>query len=77
MLVPNEAGKHSVQEGITSGVGAHGAWNPPSSRNGPPAALYRSFNDLDGMILMEGTVRVDQIALVSGKVRSIKYFIVK
>ena len=75
--MPDEAGKHSVKEGTTSAMGAYGAWNPLSSWNGPPAVFYRSFDDPDGLILMEGTVRVNQIALVSEKVRSIKYFILK
>ena len=43
-------------------------WEPLSGWTGPNSALYRSFDDLDGLVLMEGNERVDSITLVSGKV---------
>ena len=31
-------------------------WNPPCRWNGPEAAIYQSFDDSDGYVLMEGAV---------------------
>ena len=34
-----------------------------------PAALYRSFDNSNGLTMMEGTIQVNFSPLVSGKVR--------
>ena len=73
LLVPDEVRNHSVLDRTTSPMGAPGVWYSSSSWNGPPAALYRGFDDPYDVILMEDTAV--QITLVSGKVRSIKHFV--
>ena len=35
---------------------------------GPTAALYRSFDHSDGLILMEEDVKIHEVSLVTGKV---------
>ena len=40
----------------------------PRGWNGPPAVLYRSFDTLTGIKLMEGNSQIDYDALIPGKV---------
>ena len=42
--------------------------NPRSGWNGPPAVLYRSFDNSYGLVLMERSLQINQINLLSGKV---------
>ena len=71
LLVPDETEKHSVLDRTTSLMVPDESWNPSYEWDGPPTTFYRSFDGPDGLNLMEGTVQVDHITLVSGKVRSI------
>ena len=43
-------------------------WTPPSGWTGPSAALYRTFDSLDGLVLMEGIQQIGAVPPVSGKV---------
>ena len=55
-------------ERTTSFMVSEGIWIPPSGWNGPSASLYTSFDSSDGLVLMEGSVQMDQVPLVPGKV---------
>ena len=48
-------------------------WSSPPSWSGPDAALYRSFDDSDGLVLREGFTMINIIPFVSGKVRNQNY----
>ena len=48
-------------------------WDPPDVWTGPPAALYRSFNDNNGLILKEETQPMNSVPFVTGKVRNVSY----
>ena len=43
-------------------------WTPPPGWTGPDAALYRSFDNMIGLIYMEGTQQRNYTPLVAGKV---------
>ena len=43
-------------------------WNPRSGWNGPPAVLYRSFDNSHGLVHMERSIQISQVNLLSGKV---------
>ena len=45
-------------------------WTEPNHWVGPPAALYQSFDGLDGIVLMEGSQEVCHAPLMSGKVKT-------
>ena len=44
------------------------AGNSPSNLIGPAAALYRSFDSPDHLVLMQGTQELSTLPLVTGKV---------
>ena len=66
------SGTPELPDQTTSLMVSKGGWNSPSGWTGPPAALYRSFDTSDGLILVEGSSQIEPIPLVTGKVRSIK-----
>ena len=43
-------------------------WIQPSGWTGPDATLYRSFDSSDGLVLIEGSVQMSFLPLVSVKV---------
>ena len=45
-----------------------GNWTTPSDWNGTVPVLYRSFDNMDGLVLMEATVQKNYAPLVSGQV---------
>ena len=55
--------KKTISAGISSET-----WIPPTNWTGPNAALYWSFDNPEGFIMMEGTQRVWSVPLVNGKV---------
>ena len=44
-------------------------WTEPNYWVGPQAALYQSFDGLDGIVLMEGSQEVCHNPLLAGKVK--------
>ena len=46
-------------------------WNPPTESTAPCPVLYRSFDNADGLMLMERTTSVSTVPIVSGKVHYI------
>ena len=67
------AGTSELVDQTTSLMVTGGTWNQPSGWTGPPAVLYRSFDSLDGLVLMEGTepAEINPVHLVSGKVNKV------
>ena len=45
-----------------------GTWTPPDGWDEPEVVVYRSFDTMDCMRLMEGTQESDSLVLVPGKV---------
>ena len=43
-------------------------WREPICWTGPKVALYETFDDSGGLVLMEGAQQVNSVPLVSGKV---------
>ena len=60
------AGTSEISDQTTS----DGTWNQPSGWTGPSSVLYRSFDNSDGLVLMEGTeaAEMNPVPLVAGKV---------
>ena len=52
-------------------------WTPPFGWTGPDPVLYRSFDNMDGLMLMEGTERKNSSTLVPGQVRKFTYWVYK
>ena len=67
--ITDKAGGSELIEQTTSLIVTEGIWIPPSGWNGPSAALYRSFDISDGLVLMEGYVLMSNVTLVAGKVK--------
>ena len=50
-----------------------GTWTSPSGWNGTDPILYRSFDNMDGLVLMEATLQKNYAALVAGQVHLIEW----
>ena len=48
----------------------HYTWSPLASWNGSDPVAYRSFDNLDCLVLLEGSQRIN-IPLISGKVMNV------
>ena len=57
----------NVGETIKSTVSCDN-WNPPSGWTSSCPVLYRSFDNADGLVLMEGTTSVNSASIVIGQV---------
>ena len=44
-------------------------WKQPPEWNGTDPVLYRSFDNADGLVFMEGTQQINTMPLVSGQVK--------
>ena len=64
------AGTSEIVDQTTSLMATDGTWNQPSGWTGSPAVLYRSFDNSDGLVLMERseTADINPVPLVAGKV---------
>ena len=49
------------------------SWDPPAGWTGPDPVVYRSFDNLECITLMEGTEEAN-FSLISGKVQNILIF---
>ena len=58
-----------IQDQTTSLMVSNRSWNAPSEWTGPDAVVYRSFDNPDGLVLMQGTQQMTSLSLISGKVR--------
>ena len=55
--------------GAATVSGLVSTWTPSDGWRGPTSALYRSFDNSDGLVFIEGTQEMNTNPLVSGKVR--------
>ena len=67
-FITDGVGGSELIEQTTSLMVTEGMWSPPSDWSGPSAALYRSFDSSDGLVLIEASVLLSNVPLVTGKV---------
>ena len=60
--------RHHNLGSLSFNLDSGGMWFPPAGWTGPDAALYRSFDNMIGLVLVEGIKQRTYVPLTHGQV---------